>query len=333
MKLDFRQAFFNINIHPKSRFVTTFVHNNNYYAFKRLPFGISVAPYVCQRFLSAIVKFVRLHTPFVWGHIDDLLIAHHDPVRLQVILDVLLCKVAQAGWVVNDKKSVFHPVKRIKFLGAIWGQRTVKRDPSVSATLLLLWAHVRNRLLTGKVLQRVRGYFGYYLSFAGSFFSVFNRILLIRDKRRYDGIFHFLLLRDSIDLLDNHPKRLVHIATDATLCQIAAVSLADPSLFLITRSRSSSIIANEIKGALLGVALFRRFYDTSLFRLILHVDNMAAVSFFNTGRSNYASLSIRDHFALLYSLHKQVHNLCMHTVYISTSANPADALSRKSLSP
>ena len=151
---------------------------------------------------------------------------------------MLLVKVAQAGWVVNQKKSVFRPVRRIKFLGAIWGKRFVTRDPGVSATLLVLWAHVRTKHLTGKILQRVRGYFGYYLSFASSFFSVFNRILLLRDKTPYDGIFHYLLLRDSISLLDRHPKRLVHIATDATLTQLAAVSLADPSRFITSRSRS-----------------------------------------------------------------------------------------------
>ena len=47
-KIDFAQAFFNINLHPKSRMVTGFQVNGTRYQFRYSPFGISIAPFVCQ---------------------------------------------------------------------------------------------------------------------------------------------------------------------------------------------------------------------------------------------------------------------------------------------
>ena len=78
IKLDFKQAFFNLPIHPSSSFVTTFKAGGTYYKFNRLPFGISIAPYVCQMMLNQIVKYVRDTCPQSWGHIDDVIIGHED---------------------------------------------------------------------------------------------------------------------------------------------------------------------------------------------------------------------------------------------------------------
>lgn len=36
-KLDLKQAFFNINLHPKSRFVTTFRYEGKFFEFVRMP--------------------------------------------------------------------------------------------------------------------------------------------------------------------------------------------------------------------------------------------------------------------------------------------------------
>ena len=48
----------------------------NFYLFRPLPFGLGCAPFIFQTFLIAIVKYILKSTPYVWGHIDDLLIAH-----------------------------------------------------------------------------------------------------------------------------------------------------------------------------------------------------------------------------------------------------------------
>ena len=58
-KIDFAQAFFNINLHPKSRMVTGFQVNGTRYQFRYMPFGISIAPFVCQTLLNAIMETIK----------------------------------------------------------------------------------------------------------------------------------------------------------------------------------------------------------------------------------------------------------------------------------
>ena len=77
-KLDFKQAFFNLPLHPSSRHITNFYYGGKTYRFCKMPFGISVAPYVCQRFLACILEWIKSKTPYCWGHIDDILVAHPD---------------------------------------------------------------------------------------------------------------------------------------------------------------------------------------------------------------------------------------------------------------
>ena len=100
------QAFFNLNIQKDSRYVTTFVNNNNYYRFKVLPFGLSVVPYFAQRFLNLILKDIRKSIKWSWGHIDDILIAHEDSEVLENIGKRISKKLDLAGWVLDKKKSV-----------------------------------------------------------------------------------------------------------------------------------------------------------------------------------------------------------------------------------
>ena len=89
VKIDFKQAFFNINLNKKSSFLTTFIYNKKYYKFNVLPFVIATAPFVCQMMLNQITKFIKKYTNIVWGHIDDVILAHKDKNQLSAILKKL----------------------------------------------------------------------------------------------------------------------------------------------------------------------------------------------------------------------------------------------------
>ena len=92
VKLDFKQAFFNIPKHPKARHITPFFYGGQYFRLKKMPFGISLAPYVCKRFLSEILTYIKKFTPFTWGHIDDILIAHENGEYLKKIINSVIEK-------------------------------------------------------------------------------------------------------------------------------------------------------------------------------------------------------------------------------------------------
>jgi len=62
IKIDFRSAFFNIPLKESSKHITNFKYDNCYYELNRLPMGLSIAPFVMQQFLNAIIKTIRPYT-------------------------------------------------------------------------------------------------------------------------------------------------------------------------------------------------------------------------------------------------------------------------------
>ena len=79
--------------------------------------------------LNRITEFIRESTKYVWGHIDDIVLAHPDKNKLKQIIKVLLNKLNKAGWEINLKKSILIPTKSLTFLGAIWSNKGIKRNP------------------------------------------------------------------------------------------------------------------------------------------------------------------------------------------------------------
>ena len=122
-KIDIAQAFFNLNIHQDSKFVTAFESNGKFYQFNCLPFGISNAPYNCQLMVNQVTKYIKKTCPLVWAHLDDILIAHQDPVTLHTTTSKTIEMLTQAGWLPNKEKTMPIPQRSVKFLGAIWGPK------------------------------------------------------------------------------------------------------------------------------------------------------------------------------------------------------------------
>ena len=328
LKYDFRHAFFNIPLHKRSRFVTTFYYNKKFYVVNFLPFGASISPYVMQKFLNAICKYIREHfTPYTWGHLDDLIIAHRDPEFLLTIANHMSYLFKLINWVVNPEKSVLVPVRQIIFLGAIWGKTGITRLPEVTESLKIIWSLIRSIRLSPKGLQRVRGYLNYYLNFAGNFFAVVNRILKLKNKGAYDRIVSYLISKKHINFVNPKPKReVISIHTDATPTQIAAVVTNDQKLFFINRSLDN-ILMNELKAALAGISLFIRNFSFTSHFLNLFTDNLAVLYFLRKGRCKWRS-NIFTLFKFLYFVNNHVSALNVKFHYIPSAFNKADKLSR-----
>ncbi len=80
VKLDLKNAFFNLPIHPKSRYITTFHYGEESFRFCKMPFGLSLAPYVQQMMSVPIATIFRC-----FGiRVDDLIAAHEDKYYLFV---------------------------------------------------------------------------------------------------------------------------------------------------------------------------------------------------------------------------------------------------------
>ena len=134
LSLDLRQAFYNIPLHKASQFVTCFRAGGRFWQYNVLPFGLGLAPFVCQTFTQAICDFaLREGIQIAKGHIDDMLFADQNPVLLKTVVDRIVEKLSRIRWRVNFDKSVLEPTDDIVHLGARWsGDGTVTRTPAAS---------------------------------------------------------------------------------------------------------------------------------------------------------------------------------------------------------
>lgn len=111
-RLDVKNAFHQCEIHPDSRFITTFITSKGMFRYKRLMFGISCAPELFQKIMERIL----LKCEGTVNFIDDIVIfgsnrIEHDQ-RLQETLKVL----EENNVLLNHDKCVYG-VNKIDFLG------------------------------------------------------------------------------------------------------------------------------------------------------------------------------------------------------------------------
>ncbi len=323
-KLDLSAAFFNIPLKESSKFITTLEYGGKLFVANKLPMGLSLAPFVMQRFANAIAQVARLHISYVWAHIDDILLADKCPTRLAAGVKLLLGLLASINWRISAKKSVLVPTRSIIYLGARWSSRGVQRLPEVTARLSALWSYMITNSYDlhplHKPVQRIRGLFNYYFSFAGFFHAVTNRVVIAASRRQYHVIIAYLLKQDFISFKHHLRMPEVHVFSDASLYAIAAVL---PKFTFSQYSPSSSIAMNELRAAILAIRMFCSLYNKTLFVLHLWVDNLNVLFLLSKGSChwNIPTFFLFQCIKLFSSLHCRVS-------YIPSALNPADAPSR-----
>lgn len=323
-KIDFKQAFFNINLCPKSSYLTTFIYNKNFYKFNVLPFGIATAPFVCQMMLNRITEFIRKSTKYVWGHIDDVIISHPDKNKLNQIIKLLLFKLNKAGWEINQTKSNLIPSKLLtiwsnKYGLAIWSNKGIKRNLVISHASTNVILSMNSNLKLRKI-QKIYGYLNYYLSFSKYFSSFLFRFIKEPDKTKL--LLFELIKLDYLPFKLKDNRRTESAYSDATPTQIGGITASKKS-FSIRIHHTNSMIAETI-AALATITLHK--IGT---KLMLFTDNKATLSFINKGAAKFLlQLSPLQHFNFCMTryLMDDVYNLS--ATYIRSEENPADVLSR-----
>lgn len=111
-KLDANSGFYQIQIAPESKHLTTFITPFGRYTFNRLPFGITSAPEIFQRKMEEILNgeegaICRMDDILVWGRT----LSEHNH-RLRQVLN----KLKNSGMTLNKSKCVVG-VESIHFLG------------------------------------------------------------------------------------------------------------------------------------------------------------------------------------------------------------------------
>ena len=124
VKLDLKDAYFHVPLHPSIWKYFKFALKKrgklqkNYF-FKRLPFGLTTAPWAFSRILVPLKKILRLQNIIVSAYLDDFLIlasSREEAVRhTRIVINLL----QDFGFKINWAKSSMEPVKVVEYLGVM----------------------------------------------------------------------------------------------------------------------------------------------------------------------------------------------------------------------
>lgn len=99
-KIDLNNAFHQLELHPDSRDITTFVTTKAYYRFKRLMFGMNCAAEIFQRELERVLKNLE----GVVNFIDDILVFGRTLAEHNHRLAAVMKRLKQNGLTINEEK-------------------------------------------------------------------------------------------------------------------------------------------------------------------------------------------------------------------------------------
>src|SRR5208282_3751563 len=156
-KLDIRQAFHRIHMHPDSEDLTTFRTRYGTYKCKVMPFGLTNGPATWQRFMNDTL-FDHLDD-FCTAYLDDIMIYSKNEQEHEEHVQKVLDRLRSAGLQADIRKSEFH-VTRTKYLGFIISTDGIEADPEKTA-VISQWQPPR----TVRGIQSFLGFCNFYRRF------------------------------------------------------------------------------------------------------------------------------------------------------------------------
>ena len=179
-KLDIRQAFHRIRIHPDSEELTTFRTRYGSYKCKVLPFGLTNGPSTYQHYMNDVL--LDYLDDFCTVYLDDILIYSENRKEHAAHVKKVLQRLREAGLQVDIKKCEFS-VESTRYLGFIVSTDGVSVDPAkVSA--------VRNwqAPTTVKGIQSFLGFCNFYRRFIRDYGRIAKPL---NHLTRHDSVFDF----------------------------------------------------------------------------------------------------------------------------------------------
>ena len=123
MKLDLKDCYYAIPIHPSHRKYLRFVYQNRVYEFQCLPFGLSSAPRAFTETLKPVLAVLCSLGIRIVIYIDDMLLLHQQSKVLQRMFALVVSFLEKLGFLVKIGKCSVAPSQCIVFLGPSWTQQ------------------------------------------------------------------------------------------------------------------------------------------------------------------------------------------------------------------
>jgi len=223
-KLDIRQAFHRIRMHPEHEELTTFRTRYGNYKCKVLPFGLTNGPATYQRYMNDIL-FDLLDVTCT-AYLDDILIYSENEAEHHLHVKAVLERLRLAGLQADIRKCEFS-VKRTKYLGFIITTNGLEVDPDKVA-VVKDWRYPK----TVKGVQSFLGFCNFYRRFIPNYGNVAKPLTKLthigaifdfnEDCRNSFGKLQDCLVNAPI-LAHYDPKRESRLETDASDGVVAAI--------------------------------------------------------------------------------------------------------------
>ena len=125
MKLDLKDAYNALPIHPSHRKYLRFIYQDRTYQFQCLPLGLSSAPRAFTKTLKPVLAVLQsMGIPGVI-YIDDMLLLHQQSKVLQKIIAQVEDLLEKLGFLVKREKCSPIPCQRLIFLAAVLDSTTM----------------------------------------------------------------------------------------------------------------------------------------------------------------------------------------------------------------
>ena len=228
-----------------------------------------------------------------------------------------------ALWPINREKSILTPVRSVEYLGAIWNSTGVERTKVATSLVNMAIARIPN-IANEREEQVIRGYLGYYLSFAGPAYSIVNKVIKIKNKKNLKFLYYLGRLNKISFYHRARIKSVIHC--DATNSQGGYIIDRIPA---VLTHRPIPIIMAETFVAL--TAMIKRAYNhkanAKTLEIDIYTDNMATLYFLRKGSCRW-SIPIEIHFKILKILLYLMNYIKIRAHWIPSESNPADYYSR-----
>ena len=137
-KIDLRDAYFHVPIHPAFRPYLAFRWGRGVYHFCAMPFGLTVAPAAFTRLMALPLRALRSEGVPCLVYLDDWIIWGPSPEACRQSTLTTLSRLRAFGFVINEAKSEIVPCANIVWLGVEWDGISGRRRLPIPAAQLIV---------------------------------------------------------------------------------------------------------------------------------------------------------------------------------------------------
>ena len=119
-KFDLKSGYFHFDLSAKQQTYLGFSWKNKFYCFTVLAFGLTSAPYLFTKCLKPLVKYWRENGINIVLYLDDGLGIADTKTECKINSDLVKSSLCNAGFLINEEKSLFNPVQSLEWLGLMW---------------------------------------------------------------------------------------------------------------------------------------------------------------------------------------------------------------------